>query len=166
MPLRWEFQLFQLDSRPISTWFVRFDRQPIQPNSSQISSVRRESKPSRCESSRVDANPRKKKSSNAAPTHGKPGWTPHPALDSGATPSQPHPCFPAFHTHGGHDASVGFGFDSKTNDYMVVRFFTFLDKDDWHYESPPDVEVCSLATGERKTLTTLPPRGAVSFCDP
>ena len=166
MPLRWEFQLFQLDSRPISTYF---GHQPIQPNSSQISSVRRESKPSRRESSRAVANPRKKKkkkSSNAAPTHGKPGWTPHPASDSGATPSQPHPCFLAFHTHGGHDASVGFGFDSKTNDYMVVRFFTFLDKDDWHYESPPDVEVCSLATGEWKTLTTLPPTGAVSFCDP
>ena len=140
----------------------------MQPNSSQISSVRRESKPNRHESSQVVVNPRKKikKSSNTAPKHRQPDWTPHPVSDLGAAPSQPRPCFLAFHTHGGHDASVGFGFDSKTNDYMVVRFFTFLDKDDWHYESPPDVEVCSLATGERKTLTTLPHTGAVSFCDP
>ncbi|XP_023926733.1 F-box protein CPR1 [Quercus suber] len=71
-----------------------------------------------------------------------------------------------FHTHGGHDASVGFGFDSKTNDYKVVRFLTFLDKDDWDYESPPDVEVYSLAMGELKTLTTLPPTRVVTFCDP
>ena len=128
--------------------------------------MRIEAKSARIKPSCRESEKKNKKSSNTAPKHGQLDWTPHPASDLGAAPSQPRPCFLAFHTHGGHDASVGFGFDSKTNDYMVVRFFTFLDKDDWDYESPLDVEVCSLAAGERKTLTTLPHTGAVSFCDP
>ena len=58
MPLRWEFQLFWLDSRPISACFDRFGCRPIRPNmvdtpdSGRISPVRRTSKPSRRESER------------------------------------------------------------------------------------------------------------------
>lgn len=29
-----------------------------------------------------------------------------------------------FKTHGGYDASIGFGFDAMTNDYKVVRLVT------------------------------------------
>ncbi|CAL9006079.1 unnamed protein product [Prunus brigantina] len=33
-------------------------------------------------------------------------------------------------THGGYDASIGFGFDATTNDYKVVRVVTLLDEDE------------------------------------
>ena len=42
-----------------------------------------------------------------------------------------------FRTHNGYDTSVEFGFDSKTNDFKVVRFVTLLDRDDEWGESPP-----------------------------
>ena len=74
MPLRWEFWLLRLESRPISACFGRFGCRPIRPdmairpNSSQINPVRHES-------SRVGANPKKKKSSDAALTHRQPRRT-------------------------------------------------------------------------------------------
>ena len=76
MPLRWEFRLFWLDSRPISAVLAvlvtgRYD--PIwliRPNSGRINSVQRELKPSQRESERE-----KKKSSDAAPTRGQPRRT-------------------------------------------------------------------------------------------
>ncbi|KAL4619576.1 hypothetical protein ACB092_06G089800 [Castanea dentata] len=73
-----------------------------------------------------------------------------------------------FRTHGGYDASVGFGFDSKTNDYKVMRFVTLLDGDDVWDESPPEVEVYSLATGKWRMFTALPPNpiGAMCGLDP
>ena len=67
MPLRWEFWLLRLDSRPISAYLAvsvtgRYDSiWSIQPNSDRISPVWRESKLSQCESSEVGTNMRKKK---------------------------------------------------------------------------------------------------------
>ena len=69
-----EFWLLRLESRPISACFGRFGCRPIRPdmairpNSSQINPVRHES-------SRVGANPKKKKSSDAALTHRQPRRT-------------------------------------------------------------------------------------------
>ncbi|XP_023887758.2 F-box/kelch-repeat protein At3g06240, partial [Quercus suber] len=45
------------------------------------------------------------------------------------------------------------GFDSKTNDYKVVRFVTPEDGDFFEGESTPKVEVYSLATGEWRVVT-------------
>ena len=69
MPLRWEFRLFQPNSRPISTCFYCFGRWPTQPDSGWISLVRRKSKPNRCKSGRVGANLRKKKKKEAQTQH-------------------------------------------------------------------------------------------------
>ena len=95
MPLRWEFRLFQPNSRPISTCFYRFGRWPTQPDSGWISLVRRKSKPNRCKSSRVGTNLRKKKKKFKRSTD-----TQATASDSGAAPSQPRPCFPGCHNKG------------------------------------------------------------------
>ena len=54
IPLRWEFRLFRPDSRLISAVLVVGQYGPIWPDSGRISPVQ-------CESSRVGANPRKKK---------------------------------------------------------------------------------------------------------
>ncbi|XP_030943768.1 F-box protein CPR1-like [Quercus lobata] len=59
-------------------------------------------------------------------------------------------------SHGGYNASVGFGFDSKTNDYKVVRFVTLEEKGQ-KGKSPPEVEVYSLSTGKWRMVTALPP---------
>ncbi|XP_021806442.1 uncharacterized protein LOC110750419 [Prunus avium] len=53
-----------------------------------------------------------------------------------------------FRTHGGYDASIGFGFDAMTNDYKVVRFVTLQNED----EGPTVAEVYSLATGTWRSL--------------
>ncbi|KAM3741716.1 hypothetical protein ACB098_07G017600 [Castanea mollissima] len=66
-----------------------------------------------------------------------------------------------FSSHGGSKAS-GFGFDSKTNDYKVVRFVT-LEQKGQKGKSPPVVEVYSLSTGKWRMVTALPPVGAA--CD-
>nr|POF03332.1 putative f-box protein [Quercus suber] len=66
----------------------------------------------------------------------------------------------------GYDAATGLGFDSKTNDYKVVRVVTVVDV--WRRSdcvSPPKVEVYSLATGEWSMVTTALP-GAVHPRDP
>ena len=75
------FRLFQHDSRPISAcfghWPIRLDSAntalfwPNLPYFGQICSVRRKS-------SRVVANPRKKKCLHATPTRGQSRRTPHP----------------------------------------------------------------------------------------
>ena len=69
----------------------------------QYGLVQRESKPNWHESSQVSTNLRKKKkkkSSNEASTRGQPRRTPcQAASDSGAAPSQPHPCFLGKHQH-------------------------------------------------------------------
>uniref|UniRef100_A0A7N2N2K2 F-box associated beta-propeller type 1 domain-containing protein n=1 Tax=Quercus lobata TaxID=97700 RepID=A0A7N2N2K2_QUELO len=70
-------------------------------------------------------------------------------------------------SYDGCDTSAGFGFDSKTNDYKVVRVVTVVDvrrRGDWGV-SPPKVEVYSLATGEWSMVTTALP-GAVRHRDP
>ncbi|XP_075674103.1 F-box protein At3g07870-like [Castanea sativa] len=67
----------------------------------------------------------------------------------------------------GYDAATGLGFDSKTNDYKVVRVVTVVDvrrRGDWGV-FPPKVEVYSLATGEWSMVTTALP-GAVHPCEP
>uniref|UniRef100_A0A2N9IFN9 F-box domain-containing protein n=1 Tax=Fagus sylvatica TaxID=28930 RepID=A0A2N9IFN9_FAGSY len=66
----------------------------------------------------------------------------------------------SFITHGTFDASTGFGFDAKTNDYKVVRFVTLENAGELG-ESPPEVEVYSLAIGEWRMVTALAPIGAV-----
>ncbi|XP_065623771.1 F-box protein At3g07870 [Quercus suber] len=66
----------------------------------------------------------------------------------------PNPNF-SFRTTAPYDAVVGFGFgfDSKTSDYKVVRFVTPEDGDFSEGESTPKVEVYSLATGEWRVVT-------------
>jgi F-box interacting protein len=66
----------------------------------------------------------------------------------------------SFNTHGLCDESTGFGFDAQTNDYKVVRFVT-LENAGEIGESPPEVEVYSLAIGEWRMVTALAPIGAV-----
>ncbi|GMY19079.1 F-box/kelch-repeat protein At3g06240-like isoform X1 [Fagus crenata] len=61
-----------------------------------------------------------------------------------------------YRSHGGFDASIGFGFDSKTNDYKVVRVVTLVDNPDSRKDRPV-VEVHSLSTGEWRMVTALPP---------
>ena len=53
---------------------------------------------------------------------------------------------------GGSRSSIRFGFDTKTNDYKVVRFQFLQFRDNWD-GSPPNVEVYSLlVNGERLRL--------------
>nr|XP_023883770.1 F-box protein CPR1-like isoform X2 [Quercus suber] len=58
-----------------------------------------------------------------------------------------------FSSHGCYDAS-GFGFDSKTNDYKVVRFVTLEQK---VQKGKSRVEVYSLSTGKWRMVSALPP---------
>ena len=58
------------------------------------------------------------------------------------------------------NASVGFGFDSKTNDYKVVRF-VMLEEKGQEGKSPLVVEVYSLSIGKWRMVTALPPIGAI-----
>ena len=101
-PLRSEFQLFQQVSRSISACFDRIVRRsirsdmawfwPNQPSSAQIEADSAWIEPRRHESSRVGANPMKKKKkklrrgTDARST----------ASDSDAAPSLPRPCFIAY----------------------------------------------------------------------
>ena len=101
MPLRWEFRLFRLDSRPISACF---GWRPIQPDMARFW-------PNQLGSARI---PKKKKKTNKQTQmqHRRVGnrvgccvlrWTLLPASDSGAALSQLHPCFLAFnHNFGAH----------------------------------------------------------------
>ena len=66
----------------------------------------------------------------------------------------------SFNTHGSFNSSTGFGFDAKTNDYKVVRFVTLLNSGRIG-ESPPKVEVYSLAIGKWRMITALAPIGDV-----
>ncbi|XP_050247294.1 F-box protein At3g07870-like isoform X5 [Quercus robur] len=72
----------------------------------------------------------------------------------------PTPNF-SFRTTGPYTAAVGFGFDSKTNDYKVVRFVTPEDDDFDEGKSTPKVEVYSLATGKWRVVTAQCPKCAV-----
>ena len=67
-------------------------------------------------------------------------------------------------THGFYNSSSGFGFDAKTNDFKVVRFFTLGDRGE-NNSILTLVEVYSLATGQWKMVTSLPPTGGVRICD-
>ena len=65
-------------------------------------------------------------------------------------------------THGGFDATIGFGFDPKTNDYKVVRLVTLLDSFDLEH-SRTVAEIYSLSTGEWRMLgASLVPKCALS----
>ncbi|KAM3691081.1 hypothetical protein ACJW31_09G168200 [Castanea mollissima] len=69
-------------------------------------------------------------------------------------------------THGGFDASIGFGFDPKTKDYKVVRVVTLLESIDLE-KSRPQVEVYTLSTGQWRILRTgLAPICALFRRDP
>jgi F-box interacting protein len=60
-------------------------------------------------------------------------------------------------THGESDASIGFGFDPKTNDYKVVRVVC-LEIDPNILKDRPAVEVFTLSSGEWRMVTAaLPP---------
>ncbi|XP_021806440.1 F-box/kelch-repeat protein At3g23880-like [Prunus avium] len=59
-----------------------------------------------------------------------------------------------YQTHGGYNASIGFGFDATTNDYKVVRVVTSLGED---VETPTVAEVYSLATGTWRRLGCVSP---------
>ncbi|XP_030961616.1 F-box protein At3g07870-like [Quercus lobata] len=72
----------------------------------------------------------------------------------------PHPNF-SFMTTGPYTTAVGFGFDSKTNDYKVVRFVAPEDGDFEEGEFLPKVEVYSLATGKWRVVTAQCPKCAV-----
>ncbi|KAM5583149.1 F-box protein CPR1-like [Rosa sericea] len=61
-------------------------------------------------------------------------------------------------THGGYEASIGFGFDAMTNDYKVVRLVTLLDEHPRHAPCRTVVEVFSLATGSWSILPDVAPR--------
>jgi F-box interacting protein len=59
---------------------------------------------------------------------------------------------------GGHEASIGFGYDAVTNDYKVVRLVTLSDQHQKFHEWPTLFQVYSLATGSWSRLRSdLPP---------
>ncbi|PQQ19942.1 F-box/kelch-repeat protein [Prunus yedoensis var. nudiflora] len=58
-----------------------------------------------------------------------------------------------FRTHGGYDASIGFGFDAITNDYKVVRVVTLQHEG----VGPTLAEVYSLATGSWTSVGSVTP---------
>jgi F-box interacting protein len=61
-----------------------------------------------------------------------------------------------FWTHCGFNASIGFGFDAKANDYKVVRMvYLEIYADD--RKDRPEVEVYSLSTGEWRVISPLLP---------
>ena len=69
-------------------------------------------------------------------------------------------------THGGVDATIGFGFDPKTNDYKVVRLVTLLDGLDLEH-SRTEAKIYSLSTGEwRMFSASLVPKCALSRREP
>ncbi|CAL1375854.1 unnamed protein product [Linum trigynum] len=59
-----------------------------------------------------------------------------------------------FETHGGFEALLGFGFNSSTNDYKVVRVVRLLE----YEEIAIEVEVFSLNVGSWKTITSTAPQ--------
>ncbi|CAL2259621.1 unnamed protein product [Prunus armeniaca] len=58
-----------------------------------------------------------------------------------------------FRTHGGYNASIGFGFDANTNDYKVVRVVTLQHEG----VGPTLAEVYSLATGSWTSVGSVTP---------
>uniref|UniRef100_A0A2N9HSX7 F-box domain-containing protein n=1 Tax=Fagus sylvatica TaxID=28930 RepID=A0A2N9HSX7_FAGSY len=66
-----------------------------------------------------------------------------------------------YKTHGGVSASIGFGFDAKTNDYKVVRMVNLPNPNSNSKNlrrDRPKVEVYTLSTGEWRMVTAaLPP---------
>ncbi|CAI0439046.1 unnamed protein product [Linum tenue] len=59
-----------------------------------------------------------------------------------------------FETHGGFEALLGFGFDSSTQDYKVVRIVRLLEYDEIEIE----VEVFSLNAGSWRRITMVAPQ--------
>ncbi|KAM4092751.1 hypothetical protein ACJW30_06G063400 [Castanea mollissima] len=64
-----------------------------------------------------------------------------------------------------YNPSIGFGFDSKTNDYKVVRIVSASESES---SKVPKVEVYSLATAQWKVVAAVPPVGTAfaDKCDP
>ncbi|KAJ7971213.1 F-box protein [Quillaja saponaria] len=62
----------------------------------------------------------------------------------------------SYSTHGGYDDCIGFGFDSRTNDFKVVRVVNLLDQRVYGV-GPPEVEVYSLARGSWEFITATAP---------
>ncbi|KAL0001177.1 hypothetical protein SO802_014958 [Lithocarpus litseifolius] len=64
-----------------------------------------------------------------------------------------------------YNPSIGFGFDSKTNDYKVVRIVSASESES---SKVPKVEVYSLATAQWRVVTAVPPTGTAfaDKCDP
>ncbi|XP_059650936.1 F-box/kelch-repeat protein At3g06240-like [Cornus florida] len=59
-----------------------------------------------------------------------------------------------FGKHGCHMHSIGFGFDSVTDDYKVVRIVYLLKVLDG-YVTPPEVDIFSLSTGRWRNISHL-----------
>ncbi|XP_059663821.1 F-box protein CPR1-like [Cornus florida] len=52
---------------------------------------------------------------------------------------------------------VGFGFNSCTNDFKVIRMFQFLDLDTEIFMVPPVAEVYEISTGLSRAISAVPP---------
>ncbi|XP_059650940.1 F-box/kelch-repeat protein At3g06240-like [Cornus florida] len=59
-----------------------------------------------------------------------------------------------FESHGPFMHSIGFGFDSQTDDYKVVRI-VFLDDGGFGFQTPPEVDIFSLSTGTWRNISHL-----------
>ncbi|XP_059629888.1 F-box protein At3g07870-like [Cornus florida] len=62
-----------------------------------------------------------------------------------------------FQTHGALFHSIGFGFDSPTNDYKVVRIVYADLLPDIRFRTLPEVDIFSLSTGTWRNITHLGP---------
>ena len=68
--------------------------------------------------------------------------------------------------HSGFDATIGFGFDPKTNDYKVVKLVTLQDGLDLKH-SRIEAEIYSLPTTKWRMLSaSLVPKCTMSRCEP
>ncbi|XP_059632762.1 F-box/kelch-repeat protein At3g06240-like [Cornus florida] len=61
---------------------------------------------------------------------------------------------PTFQSRGAYMCSIGFGFDSVTDDYKVVRI-VYLDGLNFDQNYPPEVEIFSLSTGTWRNISHL-----------
>ncbi|OMP03627.1 hypothetical protein COLO4_10297 [Corchorus olitorius] len=62
-----------------------------------------------------------------------------------------------YSSHGPYDAFTGFGFDSKNNDYKLLRY-VMLDTNDYEGEVPIEAEVYSLNANCWTSITSIAPK--------
>ncbi|OMO57642.1 hypothetical protein COLO4_35211 [Corchorus olitorius] len=68
-----------------------------------------------------------------------------------------------FSSHGPYDAFTGFGFDSKTNDYKLLRYVKLNDGTYSRKESKVEVEIFSLNANCWRSITHIAPKYGVIF---